>query len=360
MQHEVRALRDVHLTVTGQALWSGMAPYGRTTIFQESDEAVRTHHAGVFVGLFLFFIGLPLLLIVPAPGSSSKTPAPAQAVLELDLRGGLTDQAPTNPFAGFGGSSLSVMRDRRRPGPGRGGRPRQGAAGPPAGKRHDPGLGRRDCVRRSTASARTGKVVIAHSQGFMPSGAVVSTYMLGASATEFWMQETRQLPGHGAGLRGDLLRPRLRAATASAPISSSATNTRTPSIPTPRATSPRRTARRLTAGWGRSTTAPWPMRPRTGTWSRKPCARPSSPALTRPPAPRRWVWSTTPAAFSRPRPRRSRRAGDNGRDHPLFRLRLRRGRAKRVGPQRHRHRGRGGRHPDRAQLRRPVRRRVHR
>src|SRR5690606_3503423 len=127
--------------------------------------------AGVFVGLLLFFIGIPLLLIASAAGSS--TPAvPSQAVLEVDLRGGLTDQAPTNPFAGFGGPGLSVMRvvdvlaqaqDDNRikvvllrlP---------EGGMTPASADEL------RQAVRRFRAS---GKPVIAHSQGLMPVGAVV-------------------------------------------------------------------------------------------------------------------------------------------------------------------------------------------
>lgn len=151
--------------------------------------------AGVFVGLLLFFIGIPLLLIASAAGSS-KPVVPAQAVLEVDLRGGLTDQPPTNPFAGFGGSSLSVMRvvdvlaqaqeDNRvkvvlvR-------LPESGMT--PASA---------DELRQAIHRFRsTGKVVIAHSQGLMPLGAVVSTYMLGASADEFWMQENASFQATG-------------------------------------------------------------------------------------------------------------------------------------------------------------------
>jgi protease-4 len=37
---------------------------------------------------------------------------------------------------------------------------------------------------------RAGKRVVAHSQGLYPSGVVVASYMLGASADEFWMQDT--------------------------------------------------------------------------------------------------------------------------------------------------------------------------
>ncbi len=151
--------------------------------------------AGVFVGLLLFFIGIPLVLIASAAGSS-KPVIPAQVVLELDLRGGLTDQAPTNPFANFGGGGLSVMRvvdvlaqaqddDKvkvvlvRLP---------ESGMTPAAADEL------RQAIRRFRAS---GKPVIAHSQGLMPMGAVISTYMLGASASEFWMQENATFQATG-------------------------------------------------------------------------------------------------------------------------------------------------------------------
>ena len=55
----------------------------------------------------------------------------------------------------------------------------------------------RQAVRRFRAS---GKVVIAHSQGFQPVGTTVSSYMIGASASELWMQNTAafQLAGFSA------------------------------------------------------------------------------------------------------------------------------------------------------------------
>ncbi|HYF23533.1 MAG TPA: signal peptide peptidase SppA [Caulobacteraceae bacterium] len=142
--------------------------------------------AGVFVGLLLFFIVLPLSLIFGA-ASSAKSPIPAQAVLELDLRDGLSDQDPQNPFALFGGGGTSVMSvvetlDRaeddskvkallvRLP---------ETGMAPAAAEEL------RGAFKRFRAA---GKPVIAHSQGLYPSGMVISSYMLGASASELWMQ----------------------------------------------------------------------------------------------------------------------------------------------------------------------------
>jgi protease-4 len=145
--------------------------------------------AGVFAGLVLFFVLIPFLVIGSLVGAASKPKdtTPAQAVLELDLRGGMTDQDPQNPFAAFGGSGLSVVSvveamrhaeddDKvkavfvRLP---------EGGMAPAAA----------DELRLAFLHFRkAGKPVWAHSQGLYPSGAVISTYMLGASTDALWMQ----------------------------------------------------------------------------------------------------------------------------------------------------------------------------
>lgn len=154
---------------------------------------------GVFTGLFLFLVVVPFILIAAAIGSaSSKEPTPANSVLELDLREGVTDQTPTNPFALFGGglstlkivdtlaqaeddSRVKVLLIRL----------------PEAGITPAAADEIRQAVRRFR---RSGKHVIAHSQGFQPVGTTVSSYMVGASATELWMQNTAafQLAGFSA------------------------------------------------------------------------------------------------------------------------------------------------------------------
>lgn len=146
--------------------------------------------AGVFVGLLLFFVAIPVLLIASAIGAASGKPElPASTVLTLDLRETLTDQTSPNPFAAFGGSGLSVMEvittldaaerdDRvkalfiRLP---------EGGMAPAAAEEL------RGAIHEFR---RAGKRVVAHSQGFLPSGVVTSSYMLGAAADEFWMQDT--------------------------------------------------------------------------------------------------------------------------------------------------------------------------
>lgn len=153
---------------------------------------------GVFAGLMLFFVVVPFILITVAisSASSSKPATPRNAVLELDLREGLTDQTSANPFAAFGGSGLSVVQVVDV----------LAQAGddssvkallirlPEAGMTPAAADEVRQAVRRFRA---TGKPVIAHSQGFLPVGAVISSYMVGASASELWMQNTSSFQATG-------------------------------------------------------------------------------------------------------------------------------------------------------------------
>jgi len=151
---------------------------------------------GVFTGLILFVVVLPIVLIVGAAASAKEPATPVNAVLELDLREGLTDQASTNPFAAFSGGGLSVMQivDTLA----------QAEKDshvkvllirlPEAGISPASADEIRQAVRRFRAS---GKPVIAHSQGFQPVGSVISSYMVGASASELWMQNTANFQATG-------------------------------------------------------------------------------------------------------------------------------------------------------------------
>ena len=141
--------------------------------------------AGVVAGLTIFFVGLPLLLIIMAV--SNQKPVAAATVLDLDLRRSINDQDSQSPFAAFGGRQLSVMSivqtlrhaesDARVKGllirlP-------EGGVSP----------GEADELRLAIKHFRgSGKLVIAHSQGLYPSGAVSATYMMGAAADQLWMQ----------------------------------------------------------------------------------------------------------------------------------------------------------------------------
>lgn len=143
--------------------------------------------AGVFAGLMIFLIGVPFVLISMAASATGPAPVAAHTVLELDLRAPLTDQSPTNPLAGLGRRSQSVMsiiEGLRR------------AADddkikgvlirlPEDGL--EPGMA--DELRLAIKQFRSsGKPVIAHSQGLYPAGVITATYMVGAAANELWMQ----------------------------------------------------------------------------------------------------------------------------------------------------------------------------
>lgn len=144
--------------------------------------------AGVFAGLVLFLVGVPFLLIVMAAGAAQPATIPAHSVLELDLREDLSDQDAQNPLAAFSGGGLSVVAivetlrhaekdDRveavfvRLP---------EGGIAPAAADEL------RQAFRHFQVVGK--KPVWVHSQGLYPSGVVTSTYMLGASASQFWMQ----------------------------------------------------------------------------------------------------------------------------------------------------------------------------
>jgi protease-4 len=143
--------------------------------------------AGVFVGLALFFIGVPFLVITWAAAAARPAPAPEKSVLVLDLRGGLTDQSKQGPFAAFSGKTGSVLgveqtlraaeHDERVRGllvrlP-------EGGIEPAAA----------DELRLAFRHFRAaGKPILAHGQGFYADGTVVSTYELAAASSDIWMQ----------------------------------------------------------------------------------------------------------------------------------------------------------------------------
>ncbi|MFY0400745.1 signal peptide peptidase SppA [Brevundimonas naejangsanensis] len=153
---------------------------------------------GVFAGLVAFFVVLPVVALIffAMAAGASKPSTPAHTVLELDLRSGLTDQTPTNPFAAFSGPSLSVVQvvDVLA----------QAAAddnvkvlllrAPEAGMTPASADEVRQAIARFRAS---GKTVIAHSQGFMPVGAVMSSYMVASSADQLWLQNTANFQAVG-------------------------------------------------------------------------------------------------------------------------------------------------------------------
>ena len=138
--------------------------------------------AGVFAGLVLFFVGVPMLLLAIAAGAAKPAAPPARAVLTLDLRQSLSDQEAQNPLASLGGGAstavLSVVQTLHRAETDdrvRGLLIRLPEGGlPPAAA---------DELRLAIKAFRAkGKTVVAHSQGFYPSGSTASSYMVGAAA----------------------------------------------------------------------------------------------------------------------------------------------------------------------------------
>ena len=152
--------------------------------------------AGVFSGLLLFFIGLPLLFVVIAASAAKPAPPPPNAVLVLDLRQKLPDQDPASPLAFLGArslSTLSVAATLRR------------AARDPDVKGllirlPEGGMSpaQADELRiELRAFVKSNKPVIAHSQGLYASGISTATYMLGAASGDFWMQPGATLQSTG-------------------------------------------------------------------------------------------------------------------------------------------------------------------
>jgi protease-4 len=152
--------------------------------------------AGVFSGLLLFFVGLPLLFVIIVASAAKPPPPPQNAVLSLDLRQSLPDQDPNNPLAFLGGrslSTLSVAATLRR------------AANDPDVKAllirlPEGGMApaAADELRlQLKAFVKSGKPVIAHSQGLYASGVSTATYMLGAASGDFWMQPGATLQSTG-------------------------------------------------------------------------------------------------------------------------------------------------------------------
>src|SRR3989344_344550 len=143
--------------------------------------------AGVFAGLVIFLVGVPIVLIGMAMQAAAPAPIPANTVLELDLRGPLTDQAPHNPLWGIGRhptSVMSIISTLRRA------EADDKVKGllvrlPEGGL--EPGMA--DEIRLAFNHFRAaGKPVYTHSQGLYPAGMVTTTYMLGRASDQFWMQ----------------------------------------------------------------------------------------------------------------------------------------------------------------------------
>lgn len=152
--------------------------------------------AGVFAGLILFFVVVPIVFVMSVIGSAKPQSVTTDSVLQLDLRRGLSDQDPDNPFAFLGGKTLSVVSiaqtlHRAESDPRVKGlliRLPEGGMTPAAA----------DEIRLAVKAFRaSGKPVLAHSQGLYASGITTATYMLGSSTGDFWMQPGAALQSTG-------------------------------------------------------------------------------------------------------------------------------------------------------------------
>jgi len=152
--------------------------------------------AGVFSGLLLFFIGLPLLFVVIVASAAKPAAPPQNAVLSLDLREKLPDQDPSNPLAFLGARPLSTLsvaatlRHAAHDPDVKGLLIRLPEGGMAPAQADELRLGLKDFVK-------SGKPVIAHSQGLYASGISTATYMLGAASGDFWMQPGASLQSTG-------------------------------------------------------------------------------------------------------------------------------------------------------------------
>ena len=152
--------------------------------------------AGVFVGLALFAVVVPIALIAWAVSASKPAPLPGRSVLTLDLRDGVTDQEPQDGLAIFSGKGLSVMGieatlHRAETDSSVAGlmvRLPEGGISPAAA----------DELRLAFQHFKAaGKPILAYSQGIYPEGAATSTYELGAATGDVWMQPSASFQATG-------------------------------------------------------------------------------------------------------------------------------------------------------------------
>lgn len=142
---------------------------------------------GVFAALVLFFVVIPIGVVFVVLAANGPPRTPNQTVLNLDLRGALTDHGSSEPLAALTGGGLSVTRIEltlRQAG----GDPRvKGLIVRLPESGMDPAAADEIAQALRRFEAR-GKHVVAFSQGLYAGGVATSTYALGAAANELWMQ----------------------------------------------------------------------------------------------------------------------------------------------------------------------------
>jgi protease IV len=148
--------------------------------------------AGVFAGLLLFFVFIPIMLIASAVGSSAPA-TPSNSVLVVDLREVLTDVPANTPFAAFtaGNSITGLVRKLEAAETdtnikGLFVRASEGGMAPAHAEE----------IRQALIDFKaSGKFVIAHAQGF--ESPTLSTYVSVSAANELWMQGSTNFSATG-------------------------------------------------------------------------------------------------------------------------------------------------------------------
>jgi protease-4 len=143
--------------------------------------------AGVLVGLTVFALAAPMIGLALLSAAVRPAPLPGRAVLDLDLRAGLTDQGPRGPLAVLGARQASVtgieMALRRAEADdavkGLFVRLPEGGMAP----------GAADELRLAFKDFRAhGKPILAYGQGLYADPLVLPTYELAAASGDIWMQ----------------------------------------------------------------------------------------------------------------------------------------------------------------------------
>jgi protease IV len=149
--------------------------------------------AGVFLGLMLFFVFIPIILIASVAGSSSAPATPANTVLSIDLREPLTDVPATTPFAAFTGTRSVVDLVRKLE-----------AAETDKNvkgifiRASEMGMApaHAEEIRQALIDFKaSGKFVLAHAQGF--ENPTLSNYVAVSAANEVWMQGSTNFAATG-------------------------------------------------------------------------------------------------------------------------------------------------------------------
>jgi protease IV len=148
--------------------------------------------AGVFAGLLLFFVFIPIMLIASAAGSSAPA-TPSNSVLVVDLRETLTDVPANTPFAAFtaGSSVTGLVRKLEAAETDRNVKGlfiRASEAGMAPAHAEE--------IRQALIDFKaSGKFVIAHAQGF--ESPTLSTYVSVSAANELWLQGSTNFSATG-------------------------------------------------------------------------------------------------------------------------------------------------------------------